>query len=93
MIRSTIIALTATAALGLAFAPAAQAKNNIDFNVNLGFSGGYIGIGNYNHHDGYYGHGNYAAYDDDCHYVKVKHKKKLKHGKVKVWFTKQLVCY
>ena len=93
MIRSTIIALTATAALGLAFAPAAQAKNNIDLNCTLASSGGCLVFGNYNPHDCYYGHGHFAAYDDDCHYVKVKHKKKLKHGKVKVWFTKQLVCY
>lgn len=95
MIRNTVIALTAAAALGAALAPAAQAKNNIDFNVNLGFGGGYIGVGNYKHYNdyGYYGHGSYAAYDDDCHYVKVKHKKKTKHGKVKVWFSKKLVCY
>ena len=90
MIRNAIIALTATAALGVALAPAAQAKTNIDFNVNLGFDGGYIGVGS----PGYYpAYDNYVVEDDGCHYVKVKHKKKFKNGKVKIWYSKQLVCY
>ena len=89
MIRNVFIALSATAALGIALAPAAQAKNNIDFNVNLGFDGGYINVGN----GGYYDDDVFYVADDDCHYVKVKHKKMLKNGKIKVWFSKQLVCY
>lgn len=89
MIRNTIIALTAAAALGVALAPAAQAKSSIDFNVNLGL-GGYIGVGS----PGYYPvYDDYAGYDDEeCHYVKVKHAKK-KNGKIHVWYTKKLVCY
>lgn len=83
MLRNTIIALSATAALGLALAPAAQAKTNIDFNVNLGV-GGFVGEpGYYPVDDGWY--------EEDCQYVKVKHVKK-KNGKVKVWYTKELVC-
>ena len=89
MIRNAFIALAATAALGVALAPAAQAKNSINFDVNLGFGGGYIGVGS----PGYYPvYDDYAGYDDDCHYVKVKHAKK-KNGKIHVWYTKKLVCY
>ncbi len=83
MLRNTIIALSATAALGLALAPTAQAKTNIDFNVNLG-------VGGFVNEPGYYPVADDWD-DEDCEYVKVKHLKK-KNGKVKVWYTKELVC-
>lgn len=87
MIRSAIIALTAAATAALAMSPAAQAKNNIDFNIGIGVPLGGIYVGNAGYYDDDYGYD-----DEDCHYVKVKHKKK-KNGKIKVWYTKELVCY
>ncbi len=78
MIRNAVIALSAAAAMGLALAPAAQAKTNFDFNITIG-SPGYHGI---YIHDGY------------CHYKKVKHVKWNKwHTKKVVYFTKKLICY
>ena len=86
MIRKALIALTAAGAIGLAFAPAAEAKTKI--HVNLGFYGGGGGI--YLGGPGYY----YDGWDDDCHYIKVKHKKWNKHHTKKiVWFSKKLVCH
>ncbi|WP_373502610.1 hypothetical protein [Aestuariivirga sp.] len=85
MLRTALIALTAAAAATLALAPAAQAKTNIDFNIGFGVAPGfYVGAPVY---VGGYG------YDDDCHYVKVKHKKVKANGKVKVWYSKERVCY
>ena len=84
MIRNTIIALSAAAAMGIALAPAAQAKNNID--INFGF-GGY---GGYGHHGGIYIYGD----DDWCRYKKFKVVKWNKwHTKKIVYFKKRLVCY
>lgn len=85
MIRNALIALSAAGAMALALAPAAQAKTNLNIDVGFGFGGGGIYVGG----PAYYDNG---WYDDDCHYVKVKHFKK-KNGKTKVWYTKQLVCY
>lgn len=87
MLRNTIVALSATAALGVALAPAAQAKTNIDFNLGIGIPVGGVYVG-----DGYYDD-DYGVYDEDCDYVKVKHKKVKSNGKIKVWYTKELVCY
>lgn len=58
MLRKTLIALAATAALATGMAASAQAKTYIDLNLGLGgFGGGYYG-------GGYYG-GGYGGYDDD----------------------------
>jgi hypothetical protein len=90
MIRSTLIALATAATAALALAPAAQAKTNVDFNIGLGIGvpvgGIYVG-GPVYFDDGY------DYYGDDCHYVKVKHKARKANGKVKVWYSKKLVCY
>jgi hypothetical protein len=88
MIRSAILGLAATAAFGLALAPAAQAKTNISLDVGLVLGGGGIYVGGPAYYDDDYGYGG-----EDCHYVKVKHKKVKNNGKVKVWFTSKLVCY
>jgi len=88
MLRNSLIAISAAAALVMAIAPAAEAKTNIDFNLNFGVGGGYAVFGA----PGYYGPG-YIYADDGCRYVKVKHKKVKANGKLKVWYTKQLVCY
>lgn len=89
MIRNALIAVTAAAALGVALAPAAQAKSSINIDVDFGFGGFYDG------HRGHHGfNDDYGWYGDDCHYVKVKHKKWNKsHTKKKIYFTKKLVCY
>ncbi len=83
MLRTTLIALAATAGLAFAASSQAQAKTNInlDFGINLGGgSGGYVYVGD--------------GYADDCHYVTVKHKKWNKwHTKKVVYYTKELVCY
>lgn len=89
MLRTALIALAATATMGVALAPAAQAKTHVDFNIGIGVPGGYIAVGEPGY--GYYDAG-YASYDDDCHYVKVKHKKWKADGSKKIWFTKELVC-
>ena len=78
MIRSTILALSAAGAAALAMAPAAEAKTSIHIGIGVPVGTIYVGSPVY--------------YDNDCHYVKVKHFKK-KHGKLKVWYSKQLVCY
>ena len=88
MIRTTLIALTAAAAAALALAPAAQAKTYFDINVGLGIPAGGIYAGSPVYMDDDYG-----SYEDDCHYVKVKHKKLKANGMVKVWYSKELVCY
>ena len=90
MIRTALLSLTAAGAAALALAPAAQAKTNVDFNIGVGFDAGYVLVGN----DGSYYDDDFILVeeDDDCHYVKVKHKK-VKNGKVKVWYSKELVCY
>lgn len=94
MLRTALIALSATAAMAVALAPSAQAKTHVDFNIGIGVPGGYIAVGepapDYGYYDAGYG---YGSYDDDCHYVKVKHKKWLPDGTKKVWFSKELVCY
>lgn len=78
MIRNAVIALTAAGAMGLALAPAAQARNNIDINLTFG-TPGYHGI---------------YFYGDHCFYKKVKHVKWNKwHTKKVVYFTKKLICY
>jgi len=41
MIRNTLIALSATAVLGIGLATTASAKTHVDIGINLGFSGGY----------------------------------------------------
>ena len=86
MIRNTVIALSAIAAMGIALAPAAQAKNNIDINFGFGFGG----HGHHGHHGGIYIYGD----DDYCHYKKFKVVKWNKwHTKKIVFFKKKLVCY
>jgi hypothetical protein len=87
MLRTTLLSLSAAGAAALALAPAAQAKTNVDFNIGLGFDGGYVQVGNGDYYDD-----DYVVADEECHYVKVKHKK-VKNGKVKVWYSKELVCY
>ena len=88
MIRTTLIALTATGAAALALAPAAEAKSHLNINVGFGVPVGGIYLGSPVYMDDDYG-----TYEDDCHYVKVKHKKFKNNGTVKVWFSKELVCY
>jgi hypothetical protein len=86
MIRNALIALTAAGAMGLAFAPAAEAKTkiNVDLGFHVGGGGIYIGGPGY-YDDGWYG---------DCGFIKVKHKKWNKwHTKKIVWYTKKYVCY
>ena len=86
MIRNTLIALTAAGAMGLALAPAAEAKTKIHLDVGFNVGGAGIYIGGPGYYDGGWGY-------DDCHYVKVKHKKWNKaHTKKIVYFTKELVC-
>ena len=86
IISKSLIALSAAAVLGAGLAAPASAKTKVFLDVGFGVGGGYGG-GYYPAYDDYYG------WDDDCHYVKVKHHKTLKNGKVKVWFSKKLVCY
>ena len=90
MIRTALLSFTAAGAAALALAPAAQAKTNVDFNIGVGFDAGYVQVGN----GGLYDDDDFIMVeeDEDCHYVKVKHKK-VKNGKVKVWYSKELVCY
>ena len=83
MLRKSLIAIAATAALATGLAGTAEAKTTINIGFGLGLDGGYYG-------GGYHDHG---WYDDDCHYVTVKHKKVKQNGKVKVWFSKKLVCH
>ncbi len=87
MLRTTLIALTATAGLAFAASSQAQAKTNINLDIGLNLAGGSGGI--------YVGGGDvYVDYGDDCHYVTVKHKKWNKwHTKKVVYYTKELVCY
>ena len=72
MLRKSLIALAATAALGIAMAGTAEAKhhhhNHGNINIDLGF-GGFGGYG--------YGYGSpyYAGYDDDCGWQIIKVKK------------------
>ena len=87
MIRTTLIALTAAAAV-LALAPAAQAKTKFNINVGIGIPAGGIYLGSPVYMDD-----DYVSYEDDCYYVKVKHKKLKANGTVKVWYSKELVCY
>jgi hypothetical protein len=59
MLRKTLIALAATAAIATGMAGAAQARTHIDLNLGLGgFGGGYYG-------GGYYGGGYGGGYYDD----------------------------
>ena len=88
MIRKSLIALTAAGAVGLAFAPAAEDKQKVHFNVGFDVGGGgiYVGPPGYYDDDYYFG--------GDCQYVKVKHKRWNKaHTKKFVYFTTELVCY
>ena len=78
MIRNAVITLSAAAAMGIALAPAAQAKTSIDFNLTLG-TPGYHGI---------------YIYNDYCHYKTVKRVKWNKwHTKKTVYYNKVLICY
>lgn len=89
MIRNALIAFSAAGAMGLALAPAAEAKTKIHLDVgfNIGGPGIYVDGPGHSYDDDFY-------YGDDCHYVKVKHKKWNKaHTKKIVYFTKELVCY
>src|SRR5215218_4265441 len=88
MIRTSLIALAAAGAAALALAPAAQAKTHLNIDVGFGVPAGGIYLGSPVNMDDDYG-----SYEDDCHYVKVKHKKMKANGTVKVWFSKELVCY
>lgn len=89
MIRNALIALTAAAAIGVALAPAAQAKTKVNFDVNFAVDGGYIQVGS----PAYYDDG-YVVMDDDCHMVKIKHTKWNKwHTKKVTFYTKEMVCY
>jgi hypothetical protein len=90
MIRSTFIALTAAGAAALALAPAAQAKTHLNIGVGLGIGVPYGGVyagGPIYVDDGY------GYYGDECHYITVKHKTLKANGKLKVWYSKELVCY
>lgn len=83
MSRSTLIALTAAAAISVSTGPAAMAKANFDFNVKIGSGGGTILIGTPRH-----------GFDDGCFFVKVKHTTWNKwHTKKVTFFTRELVCY
>jgi hypothetical protein len=89
MIRSTLIALAATACLGLAISTVAKAKTNfnIDVGLNVGSGGIYVapGVGVYD--DDVY------LVEDECGWHSVKHKKWNKfHTKKIVYFTKEWVC-
>ena len=90
MIRTMLIALTAAGAAALALAPAAEAKTKFNIDVGIGIPAGGIYLGSPVYIDDGYG---YGGYEDDCHYVKVKHKKVKADGTVKVWYSKELVCY
>ena len=88
MFRKAIFVLTSAAVLGLGLAPAAEAKTkfNIDFGVTGDAGAIYIGQPVYDD-DGY------ELADDDCRYVKVKHKKwNAAHTRKITYYTKELVC-
>ena len=76
-IKSTLIAVSALAALAVGASSAAQAK--LHFNINVQVPGAYVYVA-----DGY-------GYEPECHYVTVK-KVKWVHGYKVVKFTKKLVC-
>lgn len=81
MIRSTLIALTAAAAMTAGLASSAQAKTNFD--VDVYFGGGFgPGYG--------YGYGPGYGWNDDCDYVWVKKWSNKKHKYV---WKKKFVCY
>jgi hypothetical protein len=88
-IKTTLIALSAAAAMALSLAPSAQAGNvNLNFGVDLG-DGIYLSGGT-----GHVGHDYYP--DDDCFYKKVKKVKWHNHGGFMhkhVTWKKKLVCY
>lgn len=87
MLRNSLIALSAAAALGVVLALPAEAKTHIDFNLNLGVGAGY-GAGY-----AVFGAPGYIYADEPCHYVMVRHKKLKANGMIKVWYSKELVCY
>ena len=92
MIRKTLIALAAIATLATGMAATAEAKTNIDFNIDIG--GGYHGGGHLG--GGYYPDYGYGGYydDEDCFYKikKVKVWNKWQHKYM--WKKKKvLVCY
>jgi hypothetical protein len=82
MLRNSLIALSAAAALGVALAPTAEAKTRIGFNIHVGAPVGYVAFGTPRY-----------IYAGGCHYVTVKHKKLKANGRLKVWYSKNLVCY
>lgn len=90
MLRKSLIALTAAAALSLGFAASAQAQTNLNIALNLGGFGYYDGG-----HGGGYGGGYYdAGYDENCGWQMVKKVKwNWNHTKKIVKWKKQWVCY
>ena len=86
MLRKTLIALSAVAALGAAASvpTAASAKG---LNMDVQFGGGGFGYGGYGP---YYGGGYYPDYGPDCFFKKVK--VWSPEWNQFVWKTKQ-VCY
>lgn len=91
MIRNTLIALAAVSAAALTFAPAADAKTHINFDVgvNLGGGGIYVGPGVGYYDDDFV----MISNEPDCGWELVKHKKwNASHTHKIVFFTKQYVC-
>jgi hypothetical protein len=91
MIRKTLIALTAAAALTAGLAASAEAKTN--FNIDLG-----INLGAPVYDSGYYGHDYYDTgydnYDESCGWQTVKHRYwNWNHTHKIVRWSKQWVCY
>jgi hypothetical protein len=80
-IKSTLIAVSAVAALAVGASSAAQAK--LHFDVNIQFPGTY-GYGPVYVADNY-------GYEPECHYVTIK-KVKWVNGYKVVKFKKKLVC-
>ena len=79
-IKSTVLALSAVAALAIGAASAAQAKIRFDLNIvapGYGYAPVYV--------DDSYG------YEPECHYVTIK-KVKWVYGHKVVTFKKKLVC-